>query len=132
MSDLEEALNHIRVMSKANARWRRIARSTVSDLHTENMTLRSENSRLRTHWVSKYLEASDAADMLDELDAALNTIAKVETLHRHGWQEEPTGNGMNGEVIYERVAWCLHCDTESPCPTIRALGSVPSTGEGNE
>ena len=65
-----------------------------------------------------------------ERGAAFAATATVEALHRHGWQEEPTGNGMDGEVTYERVAWCLHCDTESPCPTIRALGSVPSTGEG--
>ena len=55
-----------------------------------------------------------------ERDAALSTIAKVRGMHTRG--------GPND-------GFCRYCQRYGgtwPCPTIRALGSVPSTGEGNE
>ena len=59
-----------------------------------------------------------------ERDAALSTIAKVEALHTsEGW---PLPGGR------ESKEYCTRCNCRWPCPTIRALGSVPSTGEGNE
>lgn len=63
-----------------------------------------------------------------ERDAALSTIAKVEALHRR-------------HPSYTDTPVCEHCKEIAlgatihaywPCPTIRALGSVPSTGEGND
>lgn len=54
-----------------------------------------------------------------ERDAALSTIAKVRELHASF--TDPDGT------------FCKVCEwVEYPCPTIRALGPVPSTGEGNE
>ena len=60
----------------------------------------------------------------EERDAALSTIANVEALHTsEGW---PLPGGR------ESKEYCTRCNCRWPCPTIRALGSVPSTGEGNE
>ena len=65
-----------------------------------------------------------------ERDAALSTIAKVEALHRpfewsFGFGPVTSCKGCADQgVPQENASW--------PCPTIRALGSVPSTGEGNE
>lgn len=67
-------------------------------------------------------------DLRRERDAALSTIAKVEALHRR-------------HPSYTDTPVCEHCKQVAlgatihaywPCPTIRALGSVPSTGEGND
>lgn len=68
------------------------------------------------------------ARIVAERDAALSTIAKVEALHRR-------------HPSYTDTPVCEHCKQVAlgatihaywPCPTVRALGSVPSTGEGNE
>ena len=59
-----------------------------------------------------------------ERDAALSTIANVEALHTsEGW---PLPGGR------ESKEYCTRCNCRWPCPTIRALGSVPSTGDGND
>ena len=70
-------------------------------------------------------------DLKTERDAALSTIAKVRELHRRlnvvdDETDERLGETCEvcGEIEGYEVTW--------PCPTIRALGSVPSTGEGNE
>lgn len=66
-----------------------------------------------------------------ERDAALSTIAKVEALH---WEVFDT---EHGKLCNECSDWGT--DTfpagqmvDWPCPTLLALGSVPSTEEGNE
>ena len=73
----------------------------------------------------RYTEAVARANGAEaERDAALSTIAKVEALHTsEGW---PLPGGR------ESKEYCTRCNCRWPCPTIRALGSVPSTGEGNE
>lgn len=73
--------------------------------------------------------AFDVRELEAERDAALSTIAKVEALH----QRVPAryfGTDLNPSRQYD----CRCCGEGRawPCPTIRALGSVPSTGEGNE
>lgn len=92
-----------------------------------------------------------------ERDVALSTIAKVEALHVRAhavfsWAqggvryEEPCPDCDGKAGVHGCGCWadsdigyvCAECDRGSkdtvpwPCPTIRALGSVPSTGEGNE
>lgn len=95
-----------------------------------------------------------------ERDAALSTIAKVEALHhkitRYGndmysissesYEEEPTSYedmepfDICAECYAVEELICEECGGDAPvghrsnwpCPTARALGSVPSTGEGNE
>lgn len=62
-----------------------------------------------------------------ERNAALSAIAKVRALH---YEHE-------GPHCYTVCAhrYCIDDAGDQhrwPCPTIRALGSVPSTGEGNE
>ena len=82
-------------------------------------------------WAADKLAHEVAPALLDrvreleaERDAALSTIAKVEALHTsEGW---PLPGGR------ESKEYCTRCNCRWPCPTIRALGSVPSTGEGNE
>ena len=70
------------------------------------------------------------AEADDERDAALSTIAKVEGLHQpfewsFGFGPVTSCKGCADQgVPQENASW--------PCPTVRALGSVPSTGEGNE
>ena len=104
-----------------------------------------------------WVKASKRIDKLvAERDAALTTIAKVEALHSKDevmatyltdciegrcehqacperevevchecWNNAELANSYYGEEgIGQEVIY--------PCPTIRALGSVPSTGEGNE
>ena len=69
-------------------------------------------------------------DLKAERDAALSTIEKVEALHHpfewsFGFGPVTSCKGCADQgVPQENASW--------PCPTARALGSVPSTGEGNE
>ena len=60
-----------------------------------------------------------------ERDAALSTIAKVEALHQETACEVDCCGAQ---------PMCSECGVQGiwPCETARALGSVPSTGEGNE
>ncbi len=58
-------------------------------------------------------------------DAATAAIARVRAIHKLGWQEEPYGNGRDGQVLYRKVSWCLHCDMASPCDTLAALDGAP-------
>ena len=64
-------------------------------------------------------------DLKTERDAALSTIAKVEALHQETACEVDCCGAQ---------PMCSECGVQGiwPCETIRALGSVPSTGEGNE
>ena len=71
------------------------------------------------------------AGITAERDAALSTIAKVEALHRPV-EIEPSDT-ICGECSYQLPNGHYFGKVEEwPCPTIRALGSVPSTGERNE
>lgn len=72
-----------------------------------------------------------------ERDAALSTIAKVREVHSPKSGENPRYAPDDYHAEREPIAWvpytvCTGCSAGYPCPTIRALGSVPSTGEGNE
>ena len=96
----------------------------------------------------------------EERDAALSTIAKVEALHhkitRYGndmhsisaesYEDDPSSYedlepfDLCAECYEVEKMICEECGGDAPighrsnypCPTARALGSGPSTGEGNE
>ena len=67
----------------------------------------------------------DLPSRIAERDAALSTIAKVRELHQETACEVDCCGAQ---------PMCSECGVQGiwPCETIRALGSVPSTGEGNE
>ena len=89
----------------------------VRELETENDTLRFELEGFRR------VAEKDNAYLIGERDAALSTIAKVEALH------QPLPNTVS--AMFPRPL--CSCDAIfEECETARALGSVPSTGEGNE
>lgn len=67
-----------------------------------------------------------ATEAKDQRDAALSTIAKVEALHQPDWSDWGIDHPEEG------ASCTCGYNGEYPCPTIRALGSVPSTGEGND
>ena len=102
---------------------------SVRELEAERDTLDAAFDR-DLPW--RYDEAiARARDAEAERDAALSTIAKVRELHRRlnvvdDETDERLGETCEvcGEIEGYEVTW--------PCPTIRALGSVPSTGEGND
>ncbi|MEV8339230.1 hypothetical protein [Leucobacter sp. NPDC077196] len=100
----------------ADAEFIAAARSAVPALLDRVREL--ESQKVCEHQNADYLR------MMAERDAALSTIAKVEALHTsEGW---PLPGGR------ESKEYCTRCNCRWPCPTIRALGSVPSTGEGND
>ena len=97
----------------------------VRELEAERDTLDAAFDR-DLPW--RYDEAiARARDAEAERDAALFTIAKVRELHQRS-------DGHHGYDVCTAPS-CLDYSADQqawPCPTIRALGSVPSTGEGNE
>ena len=109
-------------------------------LETDPEARSSEIAALLTPKDAAFIAASRSAvpallDRVRELeaerDAALSTIAKVRELHRRlnvvdDETDERLGETCEvcGEIEGYEATW--------PCPTIRALGSVPSTGEGND
>ena len=90
-AERDEGLTFVRKWSKANARWRRLARGTIRKLTAER-------------------------------DAALSTIAKV----REAVSGHPECDRYeDGDAI--TCGW-----KNAYASVVRALGSVPSTGEGSE
>lgn len=96
--------------------------------------LEAELANARGGWDSALRIVNSGSEIISQVgaerDAALSTIAKVEALHRpfewsFGFGPVTSCKGCADQgVPQENASW--------PCPTIRALGSVPSTGEGNE
>lgn len=107
-------------LEEAKAERAEVERAAAEKLEAE-LEARIED---RDYWYKIATEAKD------QRDAALSAIAKVEGLHQpfewsFGFGPVTSCKGCADQgVPQENASW--------PCPTIRALGSVPSTGEGNE
>ena len=135
---IQSLLDFIREQAKQNAKKRRVANKTIRDLKTERDAALSTIAKVREVLDSEKFDVRESAfwvDGLIEVATVLNAI------------DGPTEQEkLQAEIdLHEDYEWdddaesliCSHCKSLWPedsdeCPTARALGSVPSTGEGNE